>query len=288
MRMFERKTKIGLIQSACVGSTQENLEMCITRIREAASDGANIVVTHELFHLPYFCNSSEHANFALAETIPGPTTERLSQVARASGIVIAASIFERRAHGLYHSTVVVIDELGSLLGSYRRMHINEDKNHHDAFYFTPGDLGYQCFSTSFGKVGILIGWDQWYPEAARITSLAGAEILFIPNALSCRPGDSTYDAWETMLRSHAVANGIFVAVPNRAGLDVGLRDGDEFVGGSFVTSPSGEIVGKLDHSKQATLIVDCDWSSIDVQRTHWPFLRDRRIDAYRALTQRFI
>lgn len=285
--MFERRTKVGLIQSACAGSTQENLELCITLIEEAASDGANIVATHELFHLPYFCDSIDHANFALAETVPGPTTAKLSQVARARGIVIVASIFERRAHGLYHSTGVVIDEHGSFLGSYRRTHINEDKNHHDAFYFSPGDLGYQCFSTSFGKVGILIGWDQWYPEAARITSLAGAEILFIPNAISCRPGDPIYDTWEAMLRSHAIANGIFVAAPNRGGLDAGVRDSGEFFGRSFVASPSGEIIGKLYDSKQGTLIADCDWHSIDVQRTHWPFLRDRRIDAYQTLTQRF-
>lgn len=288
--MKKRQVKVGLIQLSCSAAPQKNLAQAKEKIREAAASGANIICLPELFRSLYFCNTEDHDHFALAETIPGPSTEELEKLAAELGVVLIASLFEKRAQGLYHNTTAVIDADGSYLGKYRKMHIPDDPGYYEKFYFTPGDLGYKVFSTRFAKVGILICWDQWYPEAARITALKGAELLFYPTAIGWAPtqdeklNQSQYDAWQLIQRSHAVANGIPVISVNRTGVESGMR----FWGGSFATDSFGGIVCQANHEHPEILIAELDLSASDVTRTHWPFLRDRRIDTYEPLTARYL
>ena len=292
-----RIVKLGLLQSACVASPAANLKRTLALAEQAARSGANIICTQELFRSQYFCQSEDYQNFSLAESIPGPGTEAFGRLARKHGVVIIASLFEQRAPGLYHNTAAVIDADGSLLGCYRKMHIPDDPLFYEKFYFAPGDLGFQAWPTRFGKIGVLICWDQWYPEAARLTAMQGAEILFYPTAIGWHPrekaqnGVKQHGAWETIQRAHAVANGCYVAAVNRIGHEVlaGVGgEGIEFWGQSFVAGTSGEILAKAGASAEAVLIVPVDLAELDATRTHWPFLRDRRIDAYDNLTKRFV
>jgi N-carbamoylputrescine amidase len=288
------KTTVGLIQMSCTADVRANVEKAVARIEEAASRGAQIISTQELFTSLYFCQTEDHENFKLAEPIPGPTTEELSKVAAARGVVIVGSLFERRAPGLYHNTAVVIDADGTLLGKYRKMHIPDDPLFYEKFYFTPGDLGFRSFDTRYGRVGVLVCWDQWYPEGARLTALTGAQILFYPTAIGWHPseraeyGERQHDSWETIQRSHAIANGVYVAVPNRVGHEGAADGGIKFWGQSFVCDPSGQILVKGGVDEEEILVTEVDFGKLDVQRTHWPFLRDRRVDAYHNITKRMI
>jgi N-carbamoylputrescine amidase len=286
--------KIGLLQHACSGDPGANLEKTLALADAAAKRGANIICTQELFRSQYFCQSEDYANFKLAERIQGPTTEAFQKFAKKRGVVVVASIFEKRASGLYHNTAVVIDADGKLLGSYRKMHIPDDPLYYEKFYFTPGDSGFRAWKTRFGKIGVLICWDQWYPEAARLTALQGAEIILYPTAIGWHPlekkeqGEVQHGAWETVQRSHAVANGCFVAACNRIGLERPVGGpGIEFWGQSFVAGTSGEVLARASATKEEVLVVAVDLGQVDSTRTHWPFLRDRRIDAYGDLTKRF-
>ncbi len=286
---------LGLLQHACGPDPDANLATCLEAAERAARDGAHILCTQELFRSQYFCQSEDHGFFRLAESIPGPSTEAFQKLARRRGVVVIASLFERRAAGLYHNTAVVIDADGALLGKYRKMHIPDDPLFYEKFYFTPGDLGFRVWKTRFGCLGVLICWDQWYPEAARLTALQGAEILFYPTAIGWHPkekaeyGAHQQLAWETIQRSHAVANGCYVAAVNRVGLEQPVGgDGLEFWGQSFVAGTSGQILAKAGLHAPENLLVEVDLEKLDVTRTHWPFLRDRRIDAYGGLTQRFL
>ncbi len=295
---FNNKVNVALIQMSCSPNPQENLEKVLARIEDAAKQGAQIISTQELFRSPYFCQTETHANFELAEPIPGPSTEALSKAAAAHKVVIVGSLFERRAPGLYHNTAVVIDADGQLLGKYRKMHIPDDPLFYEKFYFTPGDLGFRAFETRFGKIGVLICWDQWYPEGARLTSLAGAQILFYPTAIGWQPpekaeyGERQHASWETIQRAHAIANGVYVAVANRIGHELTPDghpgEGIEFWGQSFIADPSGQLIAKAGVGEEQILMAEVDFGKLDVQRTHWPFLRDRRIDAYQDITKRFI
>lgn len=289
--------KLGLIQSSCSAEPGENLRKTVALVEKAARQGAQIICTQELFRSQYFCQSEDHAHFKLAETIPGPSTESFQKIAQKHGVVIVASLFEKRAAGLYHNTAVVIDADGTLLGRYRKMHIPDDPLFYEKFYFTPGDLGFKAWDTLFGRIGVLVCWDQWYPEAARLTALQGAQILFYPTAIGWHPsekakyGERQHDAWEVIQRSHAVANGCYVASVNRVGHETiaGVGgDGLEFWGQSFVAGTSGEILARASVDKEEILIVPIDLANVDTSRTHWPFLRDRRIDAYDNLTKRFV
>ncbi|MHB8523644.1 MAG: carbon-nitrogen hydrolase [Limisphaerales bacterium] len=287
--------KVGLIQTACSADPSANLHQTLRRVEQAARAGARIICTQELFRSQYFCQSQDHEYFRLAEPIPGPTTAAFQQLARKHRVVLIASLFEKRAAGVYHNTAAIIDADGSLLGRYRKMHIPDDPLYHEKFYFTPGDLGFRAWTTRYAKIGVLICWDQWYPEAARLTALQGAEILFYPTAIGWHPsekaeyGATQYNAWETIQRSHAVANGCYVAVPNRVGREKPAGgDGLEFWGQSFVAGTSGQILGQASVDQEENLIVPVDLRKVEVTRTHWPFLRDRRIDAYAGLTQRLI
>ena len=289
--------KLGLIQTDVSANPAANLKKTIALVGRAAKSGAQIICTQELFRSQYFCQSEDHKNFELAETIPGPSTDAFQKLAKKHKVVIVASLFERRTAGLYHNTAVVIDADGSLLGSYRKMHIPDDPLFYEKFYFTPGDLGFKTWNTRYGKIGVLICWDQWYPEAARLTAMSGAQILFYPTAIGWHPsekakyGTKQHDAWETIQRSHAVANGCYVASINRIGHEMiaGVGgDGLEFWGQSFVAGTSGEIIAKASSDKEEILIVPVDLENVDTTRTHWPFLRDRRIDAYGDLTKRLI
>lgn len=291
------KVKLALLQHACVDDPQANLSKAVALAERAARAGAQIICTQELFRSPYFCQSEDHANFALAEPIPGPSTQAFQAVAQRHGVVIVVSLFEKRASGLYHNTAAIVDADGSLRGIYRKMHIPDDPLFYEKFYFTPGDTGFRAWDTRFGRIGVLICWDQWYPEAARLTAMQGAEILFYPTAIGWHPaekveyGASQHGAWETIQRAHAVANGCYVAVANRIGHEVlpGVGgDGLEFWGQSFVAGTSGQILAKAAVDREETLLVEVDLAQIDVTRTHWPFLRDRRIDAYGDLTRRFV
>jgi N-carbamoylputrescine amidase len=288
-----RSVVIGLPQMRGGNDPRDNLERAIARIREAAGRGAQIVCTQELFLGPYFCQSEDHAFFSLAESVPGPTTERLGALAAELGVVIIASLFEKRASGLYHNTAAIIDADGRYLGMYRKMHIPDDPQYYEKFYFTPGDLGFRVWDTRFGRIGVLICWDQWYPEAARLTALQGAEILFYPTAIGWLPpekaeyGERQQQAWETIQRSHAIANGVFVAAVNRVGFEPGPAGGLEFWGNSFVADPNGRVLARAGQDEEL-LIVKCDLKQVDVVRTHWPFLRDRRVDAYAGITQRYL
>jgi N-carbamoylputrescine amidase len=292
--MIDRIVKIGLIQAACSPDPAANLAKTLTAVEHAARDGAQIICTQELFRSQYFCQSEDYHHFQLAEPIPGPTTQAFQQLAKAMQVVIVASLFEKRASGVYHNTAAVIDADGSLLGIYRKMHIPDDPLYYEKFYFTPGDLGFRAWQTRYGKIGVLICWDQWYPEAARLTALLGAEILFYPTAIGWHPrekaelGERQHSAWETVQRAHAIANGCYVAVPNRVGHEKLAGEGIEFWGQSFVAGTSGEILAKASATENETLVVPLDLSKVDDTRTHWPFLRDRRIDAYEGLTQRLI
>ncbi len=280
---------IALIQMRCDPRPQQNLQVAETHVITAARRGARIVCLPELFRTQYFCQSEEFSAFDLAEPIPGPTTRALARFARRLRIVIIGSIFERRAAGLYHNTVVVLDADGKLVGRYRKMHIPDDPLYYEKFYFTPGDLGFQSFSTRFANVGTMVCWDQWYPEAARLTALRGAEILFIPTAIGWHRSkknkydEKQYDAWLTIQRAHAIANGVFVAAVNR----VGTENAIEFWGGSFVCDPFGKIIAQAGHDREDVLLAQCDLRQIDDTRRNWPFLRDRRIDAYGAITERW-
>ena len=293
-RTSERIVKVGLIQSACSPDPAANLKHALAAAEHAARDGAQIICMQELFRSQYFCQSEDYQHFQLAEPIPGPTTQAFQKLAKTKRVVIIVSLFEKRTSGLYHNTAAVIDADGSLLGIYRKMHIPDDPLYYEKFYFTPGDLGFRAWQTRYGKIGVLICWDQWYPEAARLTALQGAEILFYPTAIGWHPrekaalGARQHSAWETVQRAHAIANGCYVAVANRVGHEKLSGDGIEFWGQSFVAGTTGEILAKASAAENETLIVPLDLGKVDDTRTHWPFLRDRRIDAYPGLTQRLI
>ena len=306
-------TRIALIQMACVPSTEQNLDHAADMVSEAARSGAQIVCLPELFRAQYFCQREDHALFALAESIPGPSTARLAAIVREQKITLIASLFERRAPGLYHNTAAVLDHTSetsdNIVGTYRKMHIPDDPLYHEKFYFTPGDLGFKSIPTSNGPIGTLICWDQWYPEAARLTTLQGANTIFYPTAIGWHPsekaefGDAQYSAWQTMQRAHAIANGVFVGAVNRVGHENGdvlhndatiegpgdhtPASGLEFWGGSFIADPFGRILAQASHDKEEILTADLDPTLVEVTRQHWPFLRDRRIDAYAGITSRF-
>ncbi|MBK9315555.1 MAG: carbon-nitrogen hydrolase [Acidobacteria bacterium] len=298
MKSRTDKVNVALVQMSCSSDPKENLDKVVDRIDEAARMGARIVSTQELFRSRYFCQSENHDNFQLAEPIPGPSTEALSRLAADRGIVIIGSLFEKRAPGLYHNTAVVIDADGRTLGLYRKMHIPDDPLFYEKFYFTPGDLGFRAFDTRFGRIGVLICWDQWYPEGARLTALQGAQIIFYPTAIGWHPsekeeyGQRQHSSWETIQRSHAIANGVYVAVANRTGHEPSPPDhpgdGIQFWGQSFFADPSGQIIAKAGIEEEQILMAECDFDKLDVQRTHWPFLRDRRIDAYQDIVKRYI
>lgn len=286
------KVKIGLVQSSCSNNIENNIEKTIEGIKKAASQGAQIVCLQELFTSLYFCDVENYDNFKIAETIPGPTTDRLGKIAAELNVVIVASLFEKRAKGLYHNTTAIIDADGQYLGKYRKMHIPDDPAYYEKFYFTPGDLGYKVFQTKYAKIGVLICWDQWYPEASRITALLGAEILFYPTAIgwaSTQDEDTNieqYNAWQTIQRSHAIANGVHTVSVNRVGYE---QDGAmKFWGGSFVSNPFGTILQQASHENEEVMVVEIETEQSDSYRVHWPFLRDRRIDSYSPITKRFI
>jgi N-carbamoylputrescine amidase len=288
------KFRIGLIQMACSQDPNENLAKAEWRIREAAGKGAQIVCMQELFRSQYFCQREDAALFDLAEPVPGPTTESFARLAQELEVAIVGSVFERRAAGVYHNTALVIDADGSLLGIYRKMHIPDDPGYYEKYYFTPGDLGFPCFDTRFARVAPLVCWDQWYPEAARLAALAGAQVLFYPTAIGWHPaekardGAAELDAWRTIQRAHAIANGLYVAAVNRVGYEGPPETGLEFWGGSFVADPFGQVLAEASHDREETLIVECDPRRIEEVRRNWPFLRDRRIDAYTGIASRLI
>lgn len=288
---------LGLLQSACSPDPKANLNRTLTLAKRAARQGAQIICTQELFRSQYFCQSEDYENFKLAETVPGPSTKAFQKLARQHKVVIIASLFEKRAAGVYHNTAAIIDADGTLLGKYRKMHIPDDPLYYEKFYFTPGDLGFKTWETLYGKIGVLICWDQWYPEGARLMALQGAQILFYPTAIGWHPaekkqhGQKQHGAWELIQRSHAVANGCYVAVANRVGREklAGVGgDGIEFWGQSFVAGTAGELLAKAGANLEEILVVPIDLAQVDTTRTHWPFLRDRRIDAYGELTSRLI
>jgi len=293
-RASAQTVKLGLIQTAGSADPDANLKKTLALAGRAAQRGAQIICTQELFRSQYFCQSEDHKNFKLAEPVPGPTTDAFCQFAKKHQVVVIASLFEKRAAGVYHNTAAVIDADGSLLGRYRKMHIPDDPLYYEKFYFTPGDLGFKAWPTRYGKIGVLICWDQWYPEAARLTALQGAQILFYPTAIGWHPGEKKkygerqHNSWETIQRSHAIANGCYVAVANRIGHEKLAGRGIEFWGQSFVAGTSGEILAKASATKEEILIVPVDLAAVDDTRTHWPFLRDRRIDAYDNVTKRFV
>ncbi len=288
------KFTVGLVQMSCSPRPHENLAIAEYKIREAAARGAQIICLQELFRSQYFCREENAELFELAEAIPGPTTEALGKLARELKVVIIASLFERRAAGLYHNTAVILDTRGEIAGLYRKMHIPDDPLYFEKFYFTPGDLGFRAFDTKFGRIGVLVCWDQWYPEGARITSLLGADILFYPTAIGWHPsekaeyGAAQLDAWKTIQRSHAIANGIYVAAVNRVGYEGPPENGLEFWGSSFVADPFGQVIAEASTDKEEILIVECDPKRAEEVRRGWPFLRDRRIDAYSPILSRWL
>ena len=293
--------RVGLTQMACGADPAINFETQLRLIERAAKGGARIVCTQELFRSQYFCQCEDHRFFKLAEKIPGPSTDALGRLAKKHRIVIVASLFEKRAAGVYHNTAVIFDADGSILGIYRKMHIPDDPLYYEKFYFTPGDTGFRAWETKYAKIGVLICWDQWFPEAARLTALQGAQIIFYPTAIGWHPGEKAefgqaqHESWEMIQRSHALANGCYVCAPNRIGVEkiLGVNgkpvnaDGIEFWGRSFVAAPNGQIVAKAHTGKEEVLVTDCDLEKVEFSRTHWPFLRDRRIDAYGDLMKRF-
>ena len=284
-----RSVTLGLVQMRCGEDPAENLERAVAQVDRAAGQGAQVICLPELFRSRYFCQSEENERFALAETIPGPSTEALGKLAAARGIVIVASLFERRAAGLYHNTAVTLDPEGRIAGTYRKMHIPDDPLYYEKFYFTPGDLGFSAVASRFASLGTCVCWDQWFPEAARLTALAGAEVLFYPTAIGWQfeavaaMDAAQHDGWHSMQRAHAIANGVFVAVVNR----VGREDGIRFWGQSFVADPFGRVLAQAGAGDEETLIVPCDLGEIERVRQNWPFLRDRRIDAYGDLSRRW-
>jgi N-carbamoylputrescine amidase len=307
-------TRVALIQMSCAPSTEANLDKAVTRVREAAEAGAKLICLPELFRAQYFCQREDHDLFSTAESIPGPSTAALSEVVREHKVVVVASLFERRAPGLYHNTAAILDHASdakdNIAAIYRKMHIPDDPLYYEKFYFTPGDLGFMAQRTSAGPIGTLVCWDQWYPEGARITAMKGAETLFFPTAIGWHPsekaeyGERQYDAWQTIQRGHAIANGVFVCAVNRVGHEHGdvehlgktmpgpgdhtPQSGIEFWGGSFIADPFGRILAKASHDKEEMLYADLDSNEVEVTRQHWPFLRDRRIDAYGGITSRFL
>lgn len=324
--MPPKPTRVALIQMSCSADPEANLAKAVDRVREAAEAGATLVCLPELFRAQYFCQREDHALFSIAESIPGPSTAALAEVVRQYKLVVVASLFERRAPGLYHNTAAILDwqspNPDNIAAVYRKMHIPDDPLYYEKFYFTPGDLGFQAQNTSAGKIGTLVCWDQWYPEAARVTALKGAETLFYPTAIGWHPaekaefGERQYDAWQTIQRAHAIANGVYVCAVNRVGHELGdvLIDGHlnrvpptanevvgmtgdftvgpnpglEFWGGSFIADPFGRILAKASHDQEEILYADLDPREVEVTRQHWPFLRDRRIDAYAGITSRFL
>ncbi|HNR08429.1 MAG TPA: carbon-nitrogen hydrolase [Saprospiraceae bacterium] len=283
---------VGLVQMSCTRDKETNLAKAIGLVREAASRGAQIICLQELFTSLYFCDTEDYEHFKLAEPVPGPSTERLQEVARETGAVIIASLFEKRAQGIYHNTTAVIDAGGAYLGKYRKMHIPDDPAFYEKFYFTPGDLGYRVFETRFARIGVLICWDQWYPEAARLTALRGAEILFYPTAIgwATTQDEATnaeqFNGWQTIQRSHAVANGIHVVSVNRVGFE--QEGAMKFWGGSFIANPFGRILYQASHDQEEIHVEALDLDKTDFYRTHWPFMRDRRIDSYGDLVKRYL
>jgi N-carbamoylputrescine amidase len=317
--MAENSTRVALIQMSCEPSTEANLAKAVARVREAAQNGARLICLPELFRAQYFCQREDHALFSIAEPIPGPSTAALSEVVREHSLVVIASLFERRAPGLYHNTAAILDYASTakdnIAALYRKMHIPDDPLYYEKFYFTPGDLGFQAQKTSAGPIGTLVCWDQWYPEAARLTALKGAETLFFPTAIGWHPsekaefGERQYSAWQTIQRAHAIANGVFVCAVNRVGHEHGdvtfagsngktielpgpgdhtPASGLEFWGGSFIADPFGRILAQASHDSEEILYADLDPHEVEVTRQHWPFLRDRRIDAYAGITSRFL
>ena len=308
--MASKSTRVALIQMSCAASVDANLTKAVARVREAAENGARLVCLPELFRAQYFCQREDHALFDVAESIPGPSTAALSEVVREHKLVLVASLFERRAPGLYHNTAAIMDYASTqpdhIAALYRKMHIPDDPLYYEKFYFTPGDLGFQAQRTSAGPIGTLVCWDQWYPEGARVTALKGAETLFFPTAIGWHPsekaefGERQYDAWQTIQRAHAIANGVFVCAVNRVGHEQGDVEingeflkgpegaGLEFWGGSFIADPFGRILAKASHDKEEILYAELDAKEVEVTRQHWPFLRDRRIDAYGGITSRFL
>jgi N-carbamoylputrescine amidase len=293
--------RVGLVQMACSPDPDANLEKAAEQVRAAARQGAEIVCLPELFRTQYFCQREDPALFDLAEPIPGPSTERLASAAREEGVVVVASLFERRAAGLYHNTAAIVGSDGALAGIYRKMHIPDDPLYYEKFYFAPGDLGFRAFDTSVGRIGALVCWDQWYPEAARLTALAGAALLFYPTAIGWHPaekqqqGPAQYEAWQTIQRAHAIANGVYVAAVNRVGMEHGDVRGDrasgpglEFWGGSFLADPFGRLIAQASHDREEILIGEIDLKHLEDTRRNWPFLRDRRIDSYSPIVQRFL
>ena len=311
---MSKTTRVALIQMSCVPSTEANLAKAVARVREAAENGAKLICLPELFRAQYFCQREEHALFDITESIPGPSTAALSEVVREHKLVVIASLFERRAPGLYHNTAAILDHTSTapdnIAAIYRKMHIPDDPLYYEKFYFTPGDLGFLAQKTSAGPIGTLVCWDQWYPEGARVTALKGAETLFFPTAIGWHPsekaefGERQYDAWQTIQRAHAIANGVFVCAVNRVGHEHGdvehngvLMEGPgdhtpasgiEFWGGSFIADPFGRILARASHDKEEILYADLDAKEVEITRQHWPFLRDRRIDAYGGITSRFL
>jgi N-carbamoylputrescine amidase len=294
--MTKKPFTIGLIQMRMTAEPAANLAHAIEMIEKAAKQGAQVICLPELFRSFYFCQSEDQKVFDMAETIPGPSTEALAKVARRQGITIVGSLFEHRTAGIYHNTAVVIDADGSLTGIYRKMHIPDDPLYYEKYYFTPGDLGFKAFDTKFGRIGTLVCWDQWYPEGARLTAMQGAQVLFYPTAIGWHPaekaeyGEAQASAWETIQRSHAIANGVYVAACNRIGHEPtpeGKGDGIEFFGNSFIADPFGRILAKASHNKEEIITAKIDPALQETTRRNWPFFRDRRIDAYGAITERF-
>ena len=285
-----KSVNVAAIQLSCGQTTQENLEKTEAEIKRAAAGGAEIICLQELFASRYFCQSECHEHFQLAQPIPGPLTQQFCKLAKELEIVLVLPLFERRAAGVYHNSAVVIETSGEIIGHYRKMHIPDDPSYYEKFYFTPGDLGFVAVETSKARIGVCICWDQWFPEAARLSALAGAEILFYPTAIGWlveekeQFGASQLDAWITMMRSHAIANGVFVVAPNRLGLEGSI----EFWGSSFISDPYGNLIATAPSAVETTIMTQCDLSLVDLARTHWPFLRDRRIDAYAGLTKRML
>lgn len=291
----DQRFRVGLVQMSCSLSPQENLDKAAAKVRQAAAQGAQIICLQELFRSQYFCREEKADLFDLAEPIPGPATDVMGKLAKELDVVIISSLFEKRAHGLYHNTATVHDAGGEMLGMFRKMHIPDDPLFYEKFYFTPGDLGFKNFDTKFARIGVLVCWDQWYPEAARLTALQGASILFYPTAIGWHPaekeeyGPSQLDAWRTIQRSHAIANGIYVAAVNRIGFEQGPADsGLEFWGHSFLSDPFGRVLTEASSDQEEILVHECDPKLQDEVRRNWPFLRDRRIDAYEGLTKRFL
>ena len=288
--------KVGLVQMSMSADPAENLRKAVARVAEAKAAGADVVCLPELYRSPYFCQKEDAQRFDLAEPIPGPSTEALGRAAKAAGVVVVAPVFERRAPGLYHNSAAIIDATGDVVGLYRKMHIPDDPAFYEKFYFTPGDLGFRAFDTRKGRIGTLICWDQWYPEAARLTALMGAAVLFYPTAIGWHPhekaqhGAGQHDAWRTIQRGHAIANGVYVAVVNRVGHEVPPEGGPglEFWGSSFVADPFGIVIAEASTDREEILVADVDLARIEEVRRNWPFLRDRRIDAYSGIEKRFL